>query len=235
MFQFPGFASHTYGFSARYRISGGFPHSDIFGSKFARNSPKLFAACHVLHRLSAPRHPPNALMTLDRRHSVQGQAAPHNGLLLAVKYPQNHQTASSAVLRSCVPHPIHPVKQQSQLPRTSAQSSLPQHHRDWRRWWSRPGSNALCGSIHPLVSTLACLRQSMVEPTGIECAVRFDSPARLNPRLPAAVDGGADRDRTGDLKLAKLALSQLSYGPVLGGLCSLPPTNPGRKARDDRQ
>src|SRR3982751_3861552 len=26
--------------------------------------------------------------------------------------------------------------------------------------------------------------------------------------------GGASRDRTGDLKLAKLALSQLSYGPV---------------------
>ena len=30
--------------------------------------------------------------------------------------------------------------------------------------------------------------------------------------LPAAA-GGASRDRTGDLKLAKLALSQLSYGP----------------------
>ena len=27
------------------------------------------------------------------------------------------------------------------------------------------------------------------------------------------LNGGADRDRTGDLKLAKLALSQLSYGP----------------------
>ncbi len=27
------------------------------------------------------------------------------------------------------------------------------------------------------------------------------------------VFGGASRDRTGDLKLAKLALSQLSYGP----------------------
>ena len=26
--------------------------------------------------------------------------------------------------------------------------------------------------------------------------------------------GGADRDRTDDLKLAKLALSQLSYGPI---------------------
>jgi hypothetical protein len=29
----------------------------------------------------------------------------------------------------------------------------------------------------------------------------------------AAKVGGADRDRTDDLKLAKLALSQLSYGP----------------------
>ena len=29
----------------------------------------------------------------------------------------------------------------------------------------------------------------------------------------AAKDGGANRDRTDDLKLAKLALSQLSYGP----------------------
>ena len=32
------------------------------------------------------------------------------------------------------------------------------------------------------------------------------SPTRIAP-------GGADRDRTDDLKLAKLALSQLSYGP----------------------
>ncbi len=33
---------------------------------------------------------------------------------------------------------------------------------------------------------------------------------------PSEVDGGARRDRTDDLKLAKLALSQLSYGPVSG-------------------
>jgi hypothetical protein len=43
----------------------GFPHSEIFGSKCAGNSPKLIAACHVLHRLSVPRHPPNALLALD--------------------------------------------------------------------------------------------------------------------------------------------------------------------------
>ena len=31
--------------------------------------------------------------------------------------------------------------------------------------------------------------------------------------MAAREDGGASRDRTDDLKLAKLALSQLSYGP----------------------
>ena len=42
----------------------GFPHSDISGSTSARDSPKLFAACRVLHRLLAPRHPPRALCSL---------------------------------------------------------------------------------------------------------------------------------------------------------------------------
>ena len=41
------------------------PHSDIHGSKPARGSPWLFAACHVLHRLLVPRHPPNALLLLE--------------------------------------------------------------------------------------------------------------------------------------------------------------------------
>ena len=41
--------------------SAGFPHSDISGSMDICSSPKLFAAYHVLHRLSVPRHPPCAL------------------------------------------------------------------------------------------------------------------------------------------------------------------------------
>ncbi len=72
MFQFPGFASHAYVFSIRYRIRGGFPHSEIFGSKFVRNSPKLIAAYHVFHRLPAPRHPLNALKTLDLSSLMYG-------------------------------------------------------------------------------------------------------------------------------------------------------------------
>jgi hypothetical protein len=43
---------------------GGFPHSEITGSKGARASPVLIAACHVLLRLSTPRHPPEALIRL---------------------------------------------------------------------------------------------------------------------------------------------------------------------------
>ena len=63
MFQFPGFASHCWD-----TLAGGFPHSEIHGSKLVRSSPWLIAAYHVLHRLSAPRHPPNTLKALDRSH-----------------------------------------------------------------------------------------------------------------------------------------------------------------------
>ncbi len=98
MFQFPAFAFNPYVFRIKYPyidyykseaesfmrssfpiikirsdlafivIKGGFPHSDIHGSKFVRNSPWLFAAYHVLHRLCMPRHPPDALKTLDHSH-----------------------------------------------------------------------------------------------------------------------------------------------------------------------
>ncbi len=64
MFQFPGFASTNYVFIGRYSLRSGLPHSDIHGSTPARGSPWLFAACHVLHRLLVPRHPPNALLAL---------------------------------------------------------------------------------------------------------------------------------------------------------------------------
>src|SRR5437879_8381735 len=60
---------------------GGFPHSEIFGSQGARASPKLIAACHVLHRLSMPRHPSEALMrliVLSKTHAW-GQKVPVRG------------------------------------------------------------------------------------------------------------------------------------------------------------
>ena len=42
----------------------GFPHSDTRGSLDICSSPQLFAAYHVFHRLSVPRHPPCALSCL---------------------------------------------------------------------------------------------------------------------------------------------------------------------------
>jgi hypothetical protein len=51
--------------------SSGFPHSEISGSTPVCGFPKLIAACHVLHRLSLPRHPPCALssLTIELTHT----------------------------------------------------------------------------------------------------------------------------------------------------------------------
>ena len=44
----------------------GLPHSEIPGSKVVCTSPRLIAAYHVLRRLSVPRHPPFALISLTK-------------------------------------------------------------------------------------------------------------------------------------------------------------------------
>ena len=54
----------------------GFPHSDTPGSKLACNSPRLFAACHVLLRRSVPRHPPCALSRLTSPLPSTGPGRP---------------------------------------------------------------------------------------------------------------------------------------------------------------
>ena len=41
--------------------------------------------------------------------------------------------------------------------------------------------------------------------------------AYIRRSISAELAGGANRDRTGDLLLAKQALSQLSYGPIENG------------------
>ena len=60
MFQFPGLALSRSDEVSLVR----FPHSDIPGSMLACSSPRLIAACHVLHRRLVPRHPPCALLHL---------------------------------------------------------------------------------------------------------------------------------------------------------------------------
>ena len=66
MFHFPSFASGTYVFSAGSRgfAAGGFPIRKSPGQSLLGGSPELIAACHVLHRLLTPGHPPCALIRL---------------------------------------------------------------------------------------------------------------------------------------------------------------------------
>ena len=52
----------------------GFSHSDIPGSVLACSSPRLIAACHVLHRRFVPRHPPCALIRLTEAPPAPAEA-----------------------------------------------------------------------------------------------------------------------------------------------------------------
>ena len=63
MFQFPGFASPC-GDDGPLRPPG-FPIRKSTDQRLFSGSPWLIAAHRVLHRLSAPRHPPSALVELD--------------------------------------------------------------------------------------------------------------------------------------------------------------------------
>lgn len=67
MFQFSPFASLAYFIQQEMLAlhASGFPHSDIPGSLYVGNSPRLFAACYVLLRFLAPKHPPYTLIILN--------------------------------------------------------------------------------------------------------------------------------------------------------------------------
>ena len=67
MFHFPWFALPTLCIQMgvpQLFAAVGFPIRKSPDQRLVGNSPKLFAATHVLHRLSAPRHPPHALSSL---------------------------------------------------------------------------------------------------------------------------------------------------------------------------
>ena len=156
----------------------GFPHSEICGSKVAHTSPQLIAACHVLHRLCMPRHPPIALTSRLRIHTTIDRPAcitqvPISGGLVLTD-PSNAREDGSAQLDNQFMCEL-PIE----LLRSPTTASISRTHSQCQR--SRP------------------------------CDLY-----RGEPRISVSSSentygaGGAYRDRTDDLKLAKLALSQLS-------------------------
>src|SRR3954463_1800392 len=77
---------------ARKNGEGGFPHSEICGSKVAHTSPQLIAACHVLHRLCMPRHPPIALTSRLRIHTTIDKPACMTGVGYLAVWFEHHKT-----------------------------------------------------------------------------------------------------------------------------------------------
>ena len=131
------------------------PHSEIPGSKSACDSPRLFAACHVLHRLLVPRHPPHALTSLAKKF------APDRHIQCTTKPdPCDKKGSINAQQKNC--WTIQLSKNRLVPPLADLPAVRGQRHR---------------GAGHPL----------LVDP-----------------------NGGEYRARTGDLRLAKPALSQLS-------------------------
>ena len=90
MFQFRAFPSHGYWIHRAIPeyCSGVLPHSEISGSKLICSSPKLIAACHVLHRLLMPRHSPCALISLTFvRENFTPLRAPFRDRIRFVPFP----------------------------------------------------------------------------------------------------------------------------------------------------
>ena len=164
-----------------------FPDSEIRGSEGARPYSRLIAACYVLHRLCAPRHPPDALaLTLDRSAFVPcpekrpGSRTIRRLSACAVPFLEWYLCDQiECLMDQPVVRPANPAFtcQRFRI-RTDVRIQIVFLSK------SKPRSNRIVGRLWP--ATRSCR---------------------------AAKDGGADRDRTDDLKLAKLALSQLSYGP----------------------
>jgi hypothetical protein len=188
MFQFAGFASPTYGFSWRYRLRGGLPHSEIPGSTIARISPGLIAACYVLHRLSVPRHPPDAL-NYALEHHTQRQRP--DCLVGSVASSPMRQTS---LLKTHIGHERPPV--------------LPALRRGSRR-----ARRVRLGHTYSLFTQSISKTQQKCHHFSRELGTSYRVATAPFPLTPPPENGGGERDRTDDLLLAKQALSQLSYTP----------------------
>ncbi len=101
-----------------------FPHSDIPGSKSACDSPRLIAACHVLHRLLVPRHPPHALISLAKKFAPDRQHPVQPSQNLAIKRAQYKCSAKKLLDYSVVKEPAG-VRQRRIQPAVDSQRGWP--------------------------------------------------------------------------------------------------------------
>ena len=207
-------------YSSQDDLAAGFPHSEIRGSKAARASPRLIATCYVLHRLSVPRHPPNALHSLDPKQPVLRLAASAHSALHNLDLLTNHKSFITPASRTNL---------EEDMPERSSKASNLRSSRE---------DQSQKAPERPLAVS-PCIRSTMSnsKPIGPKTDRQFKYPDTLKEPITTAAPGaggaapsaqptsnqpssatplgGAERDRTDDLLLAKQALSQLSYSPNL--------------------
>ena len=166
---------------------GGFPHSEIPGSKPARSSPGLIATCYVLHRLSVPRHPPNALLALDpaKPSCTESNPGPSTATPSRPERPRSHNApAKNAITRPQI------------FP-----SSLKVTTRGAAQFLF-----TMSKTVGPAAARIALGPRPATPLSGV-------GPSAPALAGVGASNGGGERNRTVDLLLAKQALSQLSYTP----------------------
>lgn len=192
MFQFSGFAPDGLCIQppvtlAGYPVVPGCPIRTSPDQCVFAHSPELIAGCRVLHRLCTPRHPPYTLSSLTTFMKSCGQAAPSSSRETRV-FPPAASRPPTVTTRIPASIPVHPtyelVREHSAISgQQSARSRAP--------------------------AAESCSSQALGHPPDARGRTPHDPLFRS--RVPAR--HGADRDRTGNLRVANAALSRLSYGP----------------------
>ena len=144
------------GYPQELPLAGGLPHSEIPGSTIARISPGLFAACRVLHRLSVPRHPPDALLS----RSITRDARPADDPRItrtASRPPENRRAQGQAppsLDRGATPPAAARMKTLLRTaPRTGSHPTGQQPHRTASQCRGPSASVTFTNPLHPSINT----------------------------------------------------------------------------------
>jgi hypothetical protein len=179
----------------------GFPHSDISGSKPVCDSPELFAAYRVLHRLLAPRHSPYALSSLTHK----------TYLTLLLRGPRRQGTR---VLQAIDPKTFRVFRCAERAPTRHAKASSPFH-------------KTLLSSKNLRFRAMRNLRSAQRDAYFIQLSksARFNQPlpTESSPRLAERETGLEPIPRKNCTKIKNPATSAGQIRPFLGALARCAP------------
>jgi hypothetical protein len=105
--------AYEFGRGSRNLPCEGLPHSEIPGSTPVCGSPRLIAACHVLHRFSAPRHPPSTLSSLTIKYLRRESFSFYPTLLSKIAITADQKALRTLFALGELSHPRYPAPDSS--------------------------------------------------------------------------------------------------------------------------